>query len=384
MYEEITEFFIAWLRKNPPPEFADWTWDSRRSLAIKGSGEEFRRGMVEALRTMAMNMPENGLQVLMFTHRSGAIWADMANIVWASGLRVTAAWYVATETDSALRRGANVTGTILLVLRRRAEDRAGFRDEIGWEIESAVKEQIHTLSGLNRSLLEQSSEGFCGESDMQIAGYAAALKVLTSYSTIDGKWMEREALAPRVEGRPDFVSDLIEFASRTANQTLVPSGFEELEWQRLEAVERFYLKMADMEYQGERSLSNYQNFAKAFKVRDFDPLMSEHSKSNAARLKLAPEFRSSQMSGDAELAGTTLRALLYAMHEVLGDAEIDDVLLHMMDNCPDYLRRKPTLVKMARYLAEKRGALKHTKNYRPDRDASAARIIAEALEHQRL
>ena len=384
MYEEITEFFIAWLRKNPPPEFADWTWDSRRSLAIKGSGEEFRRGMVEALRTMAMNMPENGLQVLMFTHRSGAIWADMANIIWASGLRVTAAWYVATETDSALRRGANVTGTILLVLRRRTEDRAGFRDDIGWEIESAVKEQIHTLSGLNRSLLEQSSEGFCGESDMQIAGYAAALKVLTSYSTIDGKRMEREALAPRVEGRPDFVSDLIEFASRTANQTLVPSGFEELEWQRLEAVERFYLKMADMEYQGERSLSNYQNFAKAFKVRDFDPLMSEHSKSNAARLKLAPEFRSSQMSGDAELAGTTLRALLYAMHEVLGDAEIDDVLLHMMDNCPDYLRRKPTLVKMARYLAEKRGALKHTKNYRPDRDASAARIIAEALEHQRL
>jgi putative DNA methylase len=32
-YEEITEFFIAWLRKNPPAEFAHWTWDSRRSLA---------------------------------------------------------------------------------------------------------------------------------------------------------------------------------------------------------------------------------------------------------------------------------------------------------------------------------------------------------------
>lgn len=36
-YEEIFEFFISWLRKNPPPEFADWTWDSRRSLAIKGA-----------------------------------------------------------------------------------------------------------------------------------------------------------------------------------------------------------------------------------------------------------------------------------------------------------------------------------------------------------
>jgi putative DNA methylase len=28
-YEEILEFFIAWLRKNPPPEFAGWVWDSR-------------------------------------------------------------------------------------------------------------------------------------------------------------------------------------------------------------------------------------------------------------------------------------------------------------------------------------------------------------------
>jgi hypothetical protein len=35
-YEEILEFFIAWLRKNPSPEFAGWIWDSRRSLAIKG------------------------------------------------------------------------------------------------------------------------------------------------------------------------------------------------------------------------------------------------------------------------------------------------------------------------------------------------------------
>ncbi len=41
-YEEITEFFIAWLRKNPPPPFDQWILDSRRSLAIKGDGEDFR------------------------------------------------------------------------------------------------------------------------------------------------------------------------------------------------------------------------------------------------------------------------------------------------------------------------------------------------------
>ncbi|WP_163369040.1 hypothetical protein, partial [Enterobacter hormaechei] len=75
-YEEITEFFIAWLRKNPPKEFAHWTWDSRRAIAIKGEDDGFRTGMVAAYRQMAQKMPDNGLQVLMFTHQSGTIWAD--------------------------------------------------------------------------------------------------------------------------------------------------------------------------------------------------------------------------------------------------------------------------------------------------------------------
>ena len=67
-YEEILEFFIAWLRKNPPREFADWVWDSRRSLAIKGEDEGFRRNMVAAYKRMTECMPANGIQVIMFTH----------------------------------------------------------------------------------------------------------------------------------------------------------------------------------------------------------------------------------------------------------------------------------------------------------------------------
>jgi putative DNA methylase len=42
-YEEILDFFIAWLRRRPPKEFSKWTWDSRRSLALKGEDEDFRR-----------------------------------------------------------------------------------------------------------------------------------------------------------------------------------------------------------------------------------------------------------------------------------------------------------------------------------------------------
>ena len=75
--------------------------------------------MVGAYKRMTECMPDNGIQVIMFTHQSGCIWADMANIVWASGLQVTAAWYVVTETESALREGSYVKGTVLFVLRKR-------------------------------------------------------------------------------------------------------------------------------------------------------------------------------------------------------------------------------------------------------------------------
>jgi len=383
-YEEITEFFIAWLRKNPPPEFADWTWDSRRALAIKGEDEDFRRGMIEAYRQMARHMPDNGIQVVMFTHRSGAIWADMTNIIWASGLQVTAAWYVVTETDSALRQGANVTGTVLLVLRKRISDLESFRDELAWEIEGAVKTQVESLVGLNRTVREQRAEVLYTDADLQMAGYAAALKVLTSYSRIDGRAMVKEAEAPRITGRNTFVDEMIEFAVQTAVQFLVPDGFDKSDWQRLAAVERFYLKMADMEQQGLKTLDNYLNFARAFKVRHSDQLMSEKSKANAARLKLSTEFKSTFMSGDSEIASTTLRALLYALFEITKEVETDDVLLHLMENCANFLQVKPVLIKMADYLAEKRENLKPTKVFRPDLEASAARVLAEALRNQRL
>jgi hypothetical protein len=40
-YHEITEYFVGWLRKNPP--ITEWLWDTRRVLALKGRGDGFRK-----------------------------------------------------------------------------------------------------------------------------------------------------------------------------------------------------------------------------------------------------------------------------------------------------------------------------------------------------
>jgi putative DNA methylase len=72
------------------------------------------------------------------------------------------------------------------------------------------------------------------------------------------------------------------------------------------------------------------------------------------------------------------------VNELSKETEADDVLLHLMDNCANYAQTKGLLAKMADYLAEKRGSLKATKTFQPDSEASAARVLAEAIRNQRL
>ncbi len=387
-YEEILEFFIAWLRKNPPKEFADWVWDSRRALAIKGEGDEFKREMITAYKAMKDHMPDNGIQILMFTHQSGSIWAEMANIIWASGLRVTAAWYVVTETDSALRQGANVKGTIILVLRKRTEEEPIFRDELAEELEKEVERQIKSMAGLDKEVQSQGAEALYNDADLQMAGYAAALKVLTKYSNIDGKDMVTEAEAPRVEGRKTFVDELIDFSVQLAVKYLVPVGFESEEWMKFAPIERYYFKMAEMESRGYKTLDNYQNFAKAYKVMNFSNVLSPTSKANSTRLALGLELKGQKMSGDAELSNTMLRLILYAIYEASeqkeGD-EINTVLEHLSENLTHekYFSNRNLIIKILQFLADKRKLVKPAKNYKVDVEANYADLLAEAIKTQK-
>lgn len=379
-YEEILEFFIAWMRKNPPPEFAEWVWDSRRSLAIKGEDEGFRRGMVAAYKRMTECMSDNGLQIIMFTHQSGSIWADMANIVWASGLQVTAAWYVVTETDNALREGSYVKGTVLLVLRKRNGSQNATRDDLAWEIQDEVQSQVEALTGLNQQAKGlYRDENVFEDADIQMAGYAAALRVLTRYAVIDGREMATEAIRPRVRGEETFVDSLIGFAVETANQCLVPQGMPKSHWDKLSGAERFYLKLLDMESRGAKSLDNYQNFAKAFKVRDFRIYLASQ-RANDARLMGAVEFGRLEMSEGSELFESVLRAVLYAVMELTNNLDGDEVLRHLSLNIPDYYTdttKRAMAAELADYLA------KRLEGLRPE-EASSARVLRELIQNQRL
>ena len=84
-YHELGDFFLSWYDKPLAKAFPEWIPDARAELAVRGDGEDFRRSMVDIYQNLARHMPDNGLQMVMFTHQNPAVWADLGMILWAAG-----------------------------------------------------------------------------------------------------------------------------------------------------------------------------------------------------------------------------------------------------------------------------------------------------------
>jgi putative DNA methylase len=265
-------------------------------------------------------------------------------------------------------------------VRKRLGSLKTSRDDLAWEIQEEVESQVNALTGLNQTVKGlYRDENVFEDADLQMAGYAAALRVLTRYSIIDGRDMTVESIRPRIPGETTFVDGLIAFAVDTANQCLVPQGISKSFWDKLTGIERFYLKLLDMEARGANMLDNYQNFAKAFKVRDFKAILASH-KANHARLKSSSEFGRSEMSEGSEFHNSVLRAVLYALMELENNLDGADVLAHVTLNVPNYygdMTQRELVTELADYIANRLDAI------RPS-EASAARVLRELVKNQRL
>ena len=352
-YHEITEFFIAWLRKNPPKPFDEWVWDSRRALAIKGSGEDFRHGMVTAYQAMTEHMPDNGLQCVMFTHQDTGVWSDLIGIFWAAGLQVVAAWYIATETTSELKKGGYVQGTVILMLKKRqAGERTGFKQRLLPAVRQEVARQIESMMHLNDTVKAHHGEPVWGDSDLQMAGYAAALKVLTAYTHIGGEDVTGFALRPRAKGEITVVDEIVQQAAETASSRLVPEGLAADAWARLAGIERFVLRMLDMETTGAAKLDNYQNFAKAFRVEDYSRVMGD-MRPNHARLKRVSEYASRELTEATEIGASRLGRLIIALQQLRKDTEPQVIVDQLRDEMADFLEARPLLVDMLAFIERK-------------------------------
>lgn len=351
-YHELSEYFLAWDKPLIEKAFPDWYTDSKRALAIKGTGESFNKAMVAAYKNLAEHMPDNGMQIVMFTHQDTKVWAELSMILWSAGLQVTSAWCIATETESGgLKQGNYVKGTVLMVLRKRISDEIAFEDDLYEEIRDAVQEQIDSMHELDNVASPDFNDG-----DYLLAAYVAALKVLTSYADIEGLDVQYELEKARENNTESPVTKIINTARKEAYDYLVPDGISPAVWAKLAAEERFYLKGLGMELNGVHTLGSFQELGRGFGVRDYNDLLGS-TKSNAARLKIATEFKANKAFEDGlgkYLIGQLLLAIGFSAKKDNVQEGCSYLKSHYADN-NEYWSLRSRMVDILEFMSKVKG-----------------------------
>jgi adenine-specific DNA methylase len=377
-YHELSEFFLAWDKKLLKKTFPEWYTDSKRVLAVKGTGKSFNESMIEVYKNLAENMPDDGYQVVMFTHQDVKIWSELTMILWSAGLKVASAWNISTETNSGgLKEGNYVKGTVLLVLQKQTSDDFAFQDEVYDEIQIEVRNMIDSMKGIDYKDLPDFNDA-----DYLLASYAAALKVLTGYGEIDGIDIDYWLSGDRNEESP--VEKLIKKARDVANSYLIPEEFEKNHWFELSNAERFFIRGLELEMNNEHTIGAYQELAKGFGVKEYKT-MFHNFEANNVRLKTPSEYKMSYLENEfneKDFSGSLLRHLLVA---VLESAKNDSTnsgrtyLKGVFNQSQDYWYKKPLMREILTFIS-KIEMVDHMEHWHEE--AKYAKLLREALKNE--
>lgn len=375
-YHELTEFFLAWDKVLIEKAFPKWYTDSKRILAVKGTGASFNESMIEIYRNLAMHMPDNGTQVVMFTHQDVKVWSELAMILWSAGLRVVSAWSIATETEaSGLKQGNYVKGTVLLTLKKQTSDDIVFQDELYDEIKNEVEQIIDSMHDL-----DDGDERDFTDADYLLASYAASLKVLTAYKEIDGIDVPYWLSQPRNSSEENPIESLINKAVKIAYDYLIPEEFDKNRWRDLTPDERFFIRGLEIEMNGNYQISSYQELARGFGVRDYTDMFAEF-KANSARLMTPSEFKMKNL-GNGGFSSSIVRHLLVAINECTNSKSTVEGIAYLKTAFPEnneFWFKKSIMIEVLEFISklEYVEGMTHWHEH-----AYFAKILKEALKNE--
>ena len=346
-YHELSEFFLAWDKSLLPEVFPDWYTDSKRILAVRGD-EHFSQTMIDIYSNLAKHMPDNGMQIVMFTHSDPAVWAQLAVIMWKAGLKVTAAWNIATETDaSGLKNGNYVKGTVLLVLRKQTGNDIAFLDEITADIRNEVKNQIE-----NMQKLDDKEEPNFSDPDYVLAAYAASLKVLTSHASIEDLDLDYELNQAISNHSGSKIVGIIENAKKIAYDCVIPSGFDSFLWRELSNAEKFYIKGLESEKHGNYKIGTYQEFARGFSIGGYSQMMA-NERANTARLKTPYEMASRTIGDVPDFENSLMRTIFAAIYTgIKEDMNPNKALGYLKNETSNYWDKREMIMQILTFLVD--------------------------------
>ena len=346
-YHELSEFFLAWDKDLIQEAFGDWYTDSKRVLAVRGNNQ-FSDTMIDIYTNLARQTPDNGIQIVMFTHSDPAVWAQLAIIMWRAGLKVTAAWNISTETDvGGIHSGNYVKGTVLFVLRKQTGTDTAFLDEINTDIRSEVKKQIISMQEL-----DDKEEPNFSDPDYVLAAYAASLKVLTSYAEIEDLDLDYELNQAITNPSGSKIVGIIENAKKVAYDCVIPVEFDSFLWRELTNAEKFYIKGLESEKHGNYQISTYQEFARGFSIVGYSQLMASE-RANTARLKTPFEMAGRAMNDVSDFENSLMRSIFHAIFTgVKEEMNPNKALGFLKNDIADYWGKREMIKQVLSFLID--------------------------------
>ena len=200
-YAELSDFFYVWLKRTAgyvlnDDLFADHLTDkvneaiasparfkaqAEAANAGRNNGrgkvtaaglatDDYQSKMDEIFRECRRVIKDDGIMVVMFTHRSNDAWSAMTIGLIESGFNITRTWPVKTEADSSMhiRDKAAARSTILLVCRPAGVRTPKPWHEVAQDIAAAVRADMVQLQGYDLSPV-----------DTYLAAYGPALQVIS-------------------------------------------------------------------------------------------------------------------------------------------------------------------------------------------------------------
>ncbi|NLJ36706.1 MAG: DUF1156 domain-containing protein [candidate division WS1 bacterium] len=186
MYAECSDFFYVWQKRllgEVFPHFYSTTMTDKQQEAVanvalfegkKGARKlarsDYEGKMRAAFRRLHGLLADDGVMVVMFTHKQTEAWDALAMALIEGGWEITASWPVHTESEHSLHQAKRnaARSTIFLVCRKReGENDGGWWGQVRGEINVTVKQRVTEYEAL----------GIRGV-DLMLAAFGPALQVL--------------------------------------------------------------------------------------------------------------------------------------------------------------------------------------------------------------
>ena len=222
-----------------------------------------------------------------------------------------------------------------------------FLDEINSDIRAEVRKQISSMLEL-----ENKEEPNFSDPDFVLAAYAASLKVLTSYKTIEDLDLDYELNLAIYNPSQSSVVKIIETAKKIAYDCVIPLDFESYLWKDLSNAEKFYIKGLESEKHGNYQISTYQEFARGFNIGGYSQMMASE-KANTARLKTPFEMAGRTINEVPDFEKSLLRTVFMGMYTgIKEDENPSRALGYIKNELPNYWDKRDMIKQLLSFIKD--------------------------------